>query len=101
MIDVFVDAFVFEPTNNFKNNIMNHQSLTYLHEPPSKRLHYYLRDFNNNDSFPMNDYTLLDDLQMCYGSGEGAHSFMQAEGYCRCLKCEQVLCCECTFLKKK
>jgi hypothetical protein len=35
----------------------------------------------------------------CFGCGEGEHPFMRAEGYCKCKKCENILCCECTFSK--
>jgi hypothetical protein len=81
MLDIFVDAFVYEPTNITTNHTSFRQRLTYLHEPPEKILHPYLHAFMDHASTPVVDCcVVVGALPMCIGCGEGGHNFFTSRG---------------------
>jgi hypothetical protein len=111
MIDTFVDAFMFEPTNTTNNK---HEALTYIHyPPPGGKLHPYIKEFSTHPSLNQNVSTqeeeeevdcsmnTEDDCLRCAGVGEYPHLFMMAEGYSHCSECKVRLCLQCTFQKEK
>jgi hypothetical protein len=102
MLDIFVDAFVYEPTNTITSNNRTRQILTYIHKPPDKILHPYLHAFMDHSSPAVVDCCLVlgNDLPVCIGCGEGEHSFLKAEGICRCNKCEKFYVVSARLLKK-
>jgi hypothetical protein len=102
MLEVFVDAFLYEPANVVVNvNNTFRQQMTYLHNNPEIQLHTYLHAFMDHSSTVVDCCVVIDDLPLCTGCGEGKHHFMRAEGFCKCDKCKEILCRECTFIKKK
>jgi hypothetical protein len=101
MIDVFVDTFLFEPSNIMENGDITAFSdkHTYIHHPPPSKLHPYIQAFDTEvtDLTPVVDCSL--DLPYCVGHGMGKHQFMRAEGHCFCSTCNGNICLQCTFQK--
>jgi hypothetical protein len=67
MIDVFVDAIMFEPTNVITNNNDNENiKLTYLYDAPSRHLHSYISAFMDH-SATVDCCVVLEDVPRCIG----------------------------------
>jgi hypothetical protein len=108
LINVFVDAFLFEPSNTVLiDKDTNHlPEFTYIHYPPTSTLHPYIGDFesrdNNNETTTVIDCSVLahhPDIEQCCGNGGSHHAFMNAEGRCFCSLCHTITCLQCTFRK--
>jgi hypothetical protein len=103
MLDIFVDAFIYEPANTVSttNNLPTRQRLIYIHQPPNKILNPYIHALMDQASTELVDCcVVLPDLPVCIGCGEGSHIFLKSEGICRCEKCNEILSRECTFIKE-
>jgi hypothetical protein len=108
MIDVFVDAFLFEPSNiiQLETDTSNNQMLTYIHHAPTEALHPYIREFQQSFTDPAvvdchqeKEVIIDNSIQKCIGFGGSHHYFMKAEGHCFCSDCNAVTCFECIFKK--
>jgi hypothetical protein len=106
MVDIFVDAFVYEPTITDKTTTNGTTNFTYIHGPPNNILHPYIESFNNNNHIN-NIYqqqkllpTDVDDCCICCGTGKKSHLFLEAEGFCCCFTCGKIICMQCIFNKE-
>jgi hypothetical protein len=101
MINIYVDALLYEPTNTVPADFAEEEynlPLIYIHHPPTKTLHHYLHDFcPTNGSMAMEDCLMCNNLPKCFGCGFGSHTFLKAEGIFECSKCQKILCTECFF----
>jgi hypothetical protein len=98
MIDIFTNAFVYEPTNI---TTMTNE-FTYIHQPPpNNKIHPYLKEFVSNDTTTEEESnTDVVDCCQCVGTGAGSHHFLEAEGLCGCDDCGKICCLECIFKKE-
>ena len=105
MVDVFVDAFLFEPATINKSTsisvMISGNNSTYIHFSPTngKRLHPYISAFDINP-YEQQEVDCCDDILYCHGAGIGQHIFMKAEGYCACTTCNVTICKQCVCQKQ-
>jgi hypothetical protein len=97
MLDMFVDALMFEPANDNNKEYLHNQ---YIYGSPMT-LHPYLNDFNVNKLSPT-EVDCCVDLCLCVGCGasEYSHLFLKSEGFRSCTSCKAVSCLQCIFQKQ-
>jgi hypothetical protein len=103
MLNTFVDAMIYEPTNVTNGNNINmnlfvtNQYIDANFTPTS--LHPYLHSFARNDNTIEITGTIddCDDLSVCIGPGNGPHVYMGMEGNHTCFDCHKIICKTCTF----
>ena len=104
MIEVFVDAFMFEPCNILKSSnsvlVDNTSQYVYLNNQQPEYLDYYIKEFHRDQSMYNNhsadDY---DGLLTCVGIDSNKnHPFFSSESNSqKCFNCHNDICYCCQF----
>ena len=93
-IQIFVHAFIYEPSNYFHNDIIIEEPTKYITNNKPEKLHKYLEEFANNNN-DIEIYTSSNSVLQCTGCGNGQHLFLDFEDHYKCVCCNTPLCKYC------
>lgn len=100
-IDIYVEAFMYEPAIYFvgeDGNTPSTPNTIYIHGNVPNSLHKYVADFSENNK----NINIIDDkineIDKCVGPGNGSHIFLCDEDSCTCITCNSHICSLCSFI---